>query len=115
MNTQEFKTRYAMDSEFTKAVNAGMHRAKAKGFKPNKDKKAAFALNTYIKQANNKLGRGVEIETTSGIMDNVPTFGINWSALGTRTIPETKQFIAKLQMAIDLIQNAPKAPAGSEY
>lgn len=98
------------DDDASKAVNAGMHRLKARGMQVSKGKKANFALKKYIDSANEKLGRRVRIyENGAGWESPNPTFGINWSAIGTVSVPETKQFIQKLQQAIDFIQKAPKA------
>lgn len=98
------------DDDFSKEMNRIGHLRKQKGIKQNKGEKSNTALRKYIDMANQKLGRRVHIYEKGASWDSPnPQFGINWSAIGTVSIPETKQFIDKLQQAIDFIQKAPKS------
>lgn len=109
VNLENIKQKYCMDDDVSKKLNARFHRAAAKGEKPSKGNKANYALSVYIANANKKLGNKVQIYEKSNFMSPNPTFGINWAAIGTASVPETKAFIQKLQQAIDIIQKAPKA------
>jgi len=51
------------------------------------------------------LGRGISIYGLGG-----KSLGVNWATLGIVGVPESQLFIKKLQQAIKVIQNAPKAP-----
>lgn len=105
MDYQEIRKKYACDDDFTKSVNAGFHNAKSKGVKFPKETKDRIIAEKYIKSANNKLGRSVRIYSLD---PDLRTFGVNWSARGTVSVPETQDFIKKLQMAVDFIRNIPK-------
>lgn len=109
VNIEKIKSKYCMDDDVSKKLNAVFHRAAARGEKPSKGNKANYALSTYIAKANSQLGRRVQIYEKSNWSSPNPTFGINWSAIGTVSVPETKAFIQKLQQAIEFIQKAPKA------
>lgn len=109
VNIEKIKQKYCMDDDVSKKLNAGFHRVAARGEKLSKGKKANYALKAYIAKANSQLGRRLRIEETSNWDSPNPTFGINWSAIGTVSVPETKAFIQKLQQAIGFIQKAPKA------
>ena len=109
VDIENIKQKYCMDDDLSKAVNAKMHNLKQKGLKIDKGKKANMVLRAYINKANDTLGRSVRIYEKSNFDSPNPTFGINWAAIGTASVPETKQFIQKLQQAIDFIQKAPKA------
>ena len=109
IDIENIKAKYCMDDDLSKRFNAKMHRLKNEGEKVSKGDKANMRLHQYISNANDKLGRGVDIREKSNWVSPNPTFGINWAALGTVSIPETKAFIQKLQQAIAFIQKAPKA------
>lgn len=109
VDIENIKQKYCMDDEGSKLFNAEMHGAKKAGVKLDKKDTANYALSTYIQKANQKLGRRIQIYEKSGFRSPNPSFGINWAAIGTVSVPETKAFIQKLQQAIEFIQNAPKA------
>lgn len=109
VNLENVKAKYCMDDDVSKKFNSLMHLAKSKGRTFNKGDKANYALSTYIAKANSQLGRRVQIYEKSNWSSPNPTFGINWAAIGTVSVPETKAFIQKLQQAVEFIQKAPKA------
>lgn len=109
VNLENVKAKYCMDDDVSKHLNTRFHRAAARGEKPSKGNKANYALSTYIAKANSQLGRYVQIYEKGNWDSPNPTFGINWSAIGTVSVPETKAFIQKLQKAVEFIQKAPKA------
>jgi hypothetical protein len=109
VDIENIKQKYCMDDDLSKRFNEKMHRLKNEGEKVSKGDKANMRLRQYINNANAKLGRQVEIYEKSSWRSPNPTFGINWAAIGTVGVPETKAFIQKLQRAIEFIQNAPKA------
>lgn len=109
VNLENIKQKYCMDDDLSKAVNAKMHNLKQKGLKIDNGKKANMVLRAYINKANDTLGRRVQIYEKSNWNSPNPTFGINWAAIGTVSVSETKAFIQKLQQAIEFIQKAPKA------
>lgn len=114
MNIEEIKTKYLVDDGVSKAVNEFIHNRKQKGIKLDKNARKNVTLRAYINQANQKLGRSVIISENSDFGSPNPTFGINWAARGTVSITEAKAFVKKLQMAIDLIQKAPRS-GGAKY
>ena len=98
------------DSDFSKRMNELSHERKARGVTLSKGSKVRSAFENYIRLANQKLrGSGVEIYSMPNWNEGVPTLGVNWSARGTRSVPETKLFIEKLKLALEIIQKAPKA------
>ena len=109
VDIENIKAKYCMDDNLTKRFNEKMHRLKNEGEKVSKGDKANMRLRQYINNANETLGRSVRIYEKSNFMSPNPTFGVNWSAKGTSSVPETKAFIQKLQQAVDFIQKAPKA------
>ena len=109
VNLENIKAKYCMDDLASKKLNSLMHSAKAHGRKFNKGDKVNYALSMYIANANKKLGDRIQIYEKSGFMSPNPTFGVNWPAIGTASVAETKAFIQKLQQAVEFIQRAPKA------
>ena len=109
MNVEKIKTKYCMDDDLSKKFNEKMHKLKKEGEKVSAGDKANMRLRQYINNANDKLGRQVNIYEKNNWRSPNPTFGINWAAIGTVSVPETKAFIQKLQQAVAFIQNAPKA------
>ena len=109
VDIENIKQKYCIDDDVSKAFNARMHRNKKEGKAVSKGDKANMVLRAYINKANDALGRRVRIYEKNNWDSPNPTFGINWAAIGTVSVPETKAFIQKLQQAVDFIQKAPKA------
>ncbi len=113
MDIEAIKSKYLVnDDTMSKLRNIVSHQRKAFGFpKASKNLKASERLTDYVFSANEKLGGVggmVRLERKNG----GTSIGLNWKALGTVSVPEAQLFVKKLQQAIKLAQNAPKAPAG---
>ena len=112
MDIEAIKAKYLVnDDELSKMQNKWNHERAAAGIKVSKNTKASANLEDYISHANDKLGGlsgGVQIERKPG--RGLASFGLNWKAMGTASVPEAQLFIKKLQQAIKFIQNAPKVP-----
>lgn len=113
MDIESIKAKYLTDDFVSKMKNARMHAYKRHGYSSTKERENRDVLSDYIHEANSKLGglSGiVQIYGKSSASGSVPTLGVNWKSQGTVSVPEAQLFIKKLQQAIKVIQNAPKAP-----
>lgn len=114
MDIEAIKVKYLVNDDFvSKMKNARSHEYARLGLSYNKEGESRVSLDDYIKNANSDLGglsAPVQIyaKAGGGRGRGVPTFGLNWKAMGTASVPEAQLFIKKLQQAIKAIQNAPK-------
>lgn len=112
MDIEAIKAKYLVNDDFvSKMKNARGHEYARRGFSYSKEGESRVNLDDYIRNANSDLGglsAPVQIYAKAGAGRGVPTFGLNWKAMGTASVPEAQLFIKKLQQAIKAIQNAPK-------
>lgn len=117
MNVQEIKEKYLGDDAVSKTMNERFHNAKAEGnkFFNKKINRDNAVLREYIRNVNKQLPRQIEVFEKNRFEKEIPTFGINWSAIGTVSVPEAKLFAQKILKACEMIQNAPKSGAKQQY
>jgi hypothetical protein len=112
MDIEAIKAKYLVNDDFvSKMKNMRGHEQARRGFSYSKEGESRVNLDNYIRIANSDLGGlsgPVQIYAKAGAGRGVPTFGLNWKAMGTVSVPEAQLFIKKLQQAIKVIQNAPK-------
>ncbi len=114
MDIEAIKAKYLVNDDFvSKMKNARGHEYARRGLSFNKEGESRVNLDAYIQNANSDLGGlsgpvQIYAKADRRLGKSVPTFGLNWKAMGTVSVPEAQLFIKKLQQAIKFIQNAPK-------